>query len=222
MPDRGNFIPRTEKIVQKRALCAVLRACRHAGGQANGALCKAESAVCAAAEQSDEHVRARAATPLSVRKIGHGDGRSALGNGALGQGGNAHPGGGIVDVQRERTVGEDGIEKVFEHEIVYAAVPRLQLLWGDVFPAVGQKIGVERLEKRYEAVIKEVFAVEDLIAENLAYLSETEQTIIIERYMSGKSWRKIQAELHYEERQPYRIAGSALKKLSAKIKDDSK
>ena len=81
---------------------------------------------------------------------------------------------------------------------------------------------IERLEKRYEAVIEEVFAVEDLITENLAYLSETEQTIIIERYMSGKSWRKIQAELHYEERQPYRIAGSALKKLSAKIKDDSK
>lgn len=81
---------------------------------------------------------------------------------------------------------------------------------------------IERLEKRYEAVIEEVFAVEDLIAENLVYLSETEQTIIIERYMSGKSWRKIQAELHYEERQPYRIAGSALKKLSSRIKDDSK
>lgn len=81
---------------------------------------------------------------------------------------------------------------------------------------------IERLEKRYEAVIAEVFEIEDFISENLVFLSPIEQTIIIERYMSGKSWRKIQAELHYEERQPYRIATNALQKLSAAINDGSK
>lgn len=73
---------------------------------------------------------------------------------------------------------------------------------------------IERLEKRYEAVISEVFQIEDFISENLVFLSPIEQTIIIERYMSGKSWRKIQAELHYEERQPYKIAERAIKKMA--------
>ena len=81
---------------------------------------------------------------------------------------------------------------------------------------------IERLEKRYEAVISEVFQIEDFISENLVFLSPIEQTIIIERYMSGKSWRKIQAELHYEERQPYRIADKALQKLSNVINNGSK
>ena len=81
---------------------------------------------------------------------------------------------------------------------------------------------IERLEKRYEAVIAEVFEIEDFISENLVSLSPIEQTIIIERYMSGKSWRKIQAECHYEERQPYRIAERALQKLSSAINHGSK
>ena len=81
---------------------------------------------------------------------------------------------------------------------------------------------IDRLEKRYEKVLQEVFETEDFISENLVFLSPIEQTIIIERYMSGKSWRKIQAELHYEERQPYRIAEKALEKLSFSINHDSK
>lgn len=76
---------------------------------------------------------------------------------------------------------------------------------------------IERLEKRYEAVIAEVFEIEDFISENLVFLSPIEQTIIIERYMSGKSWRKIQAELHYEERQPYNIEKCALQKLAKRL-----
>lgn len=81
---------------------------------------------------------------------------------------------------------------------------------------------IERLEKRYESLLSEVFAAEDYISEHLPNLSAIEQTIIIERYIHGKSWRKIQEEHHYEERQPYRIAERATKKLAAKLKEDSK
>ena len=81
---------------------------------------------------------------------------------------------------------------------------------------------IERLEKRYEALLSEVFEAEDYISEHLPQLSAIEQTIIIERYIHGKSWRKIQEEHHYEERQPYRIAERATKKLAAKLKEDSK
>ena len=40
--------------------------------------------------------------------------------------------------------------------------------------------------------------------------------------MLGKPWKRIQQDYNYAERQPYRIEGSAIKKLSAKMKDDSK
>ena len=81
---------------------------------------------------------------------------------------------------------------------------------------------IERLEKRYESLLSEVFEAEDYISVHMSELSAIEQTIIIERYIHGKSWRKIQEEHHYEERQPYRIAERATKKLAAKLKEDSK
>lgn len=74
---------------------------------------------------------------------------------------------------------------------------------------------IERLEKRYEALLSEVFAAEDYISEHLPKLSAIEQAIIIDRYMHGKSWRKIQQEYHYVDRQLYRIANSAIKKISS-------
>ena len=74
---------------------------------------------------------------------------------------------------------------------------------------------IERLEKRYESLLSEVFAAEDYISEHLPNLSAIEQAIIIDRYMHGKSWRKIQQEYHYVDRQLYRIANSAIKKISS-------
>ena len=73
---------------------------------------------------------------------------------------------------------------------------------------------MERLEKRYETLMAEVFEAEDYISEHLSDLTEIEQAIIIDRYMTGKSWRKIQQEHHYSEANPYRIAQNAIKKLA--------
>ena len=81
---------------------------------------------------------------------------------------------------------------------------------------------LERLEKRYETLMTEVFAAEDYIAEHLPVLSEIEQAIIIDRYMGNKSWRRIQQEYHYEDRQPYRIAERAIQKLAGTWEEDSK
>lgn len=80
----------------------------------------------------------------------------------------------------------------------------------------------ERLERRYKALMAEAFSTEDYISEHLSALSETEQSIIIDRYMMNKSWRYIQQEHHYGEAHPYRIAERAIKKLAADWKDDSK
>lgn len=81
---------------------------------------------------------------------------------------------------------------------------------------------LERLERRYEALMAEVFSAEDYIAEHLPALSEIEQAIIIDRYMGNKSWRRIQQEHHYGEAHPYRIAERAIKKLASEWKEDSK
>ena len=74
---------------------------------------------------------------------------------------------------------------------------------------------IEQLETKYEQVMAEAFELEDMISACMGGLTEIEQTILIDRYMSGKSWRKIQQEHHYEERQPYRHAESGIKKLAA-------
>lgn len=81
---------------------------------------------------------------------------------------------------------------------------------------------LERLEKRYETLMTEVFSAEDYISEHMSALSEIEQAIIIDRYMGNKSWRRIQQEYHYEDRQPYRIAERAIQKLAGTWEEDSK
>ena len=81
---------------------------------------------------------------------------------------------------------------------------------------------MERLCADRKQVLEDVFALEDFVAEHIKDLSSLEQSMLIDRYMNGKSWRKIQEEYGYEEAQPYRIVGTAIKKICLKTKDDSK
>ena len=86
---------------------------------------------------------------------------------------------------------------------------------GNFIPLVERYIlSIEKLESVYDNLLTEIFETEDFISDNLQYLTPIEQTIIVERYMSGKSWRKIQQEMNYADRQPYDISKKALLKLS--------
>lgn len=76
---------------------------------------------------------------------------------------------------------------------------------------------MERLEHRYESLMAEVFAAEDYIAEHMSELTEIEQAIIIERYIHGKSWRRIERELNYSERRVFDYHKSAVVKLSKRL-----
>lgn len=76
---------------------------------------------------------------------------------------------------------------------------------------------MERLERRYESLMAEVFAAEDYIAEHMSELTEIEQAIIIERYMHGKSWRRIEREVNYSERRVFDYHKSAVVKLSKRL-----
>ena len=76
---------------------------------------------------------------------------------------------------------------------------------------------ITKLEARYEKVMAEAFAIEDTIAEAVYYLDETEQAMIIDRYINGYSWRKIERLHNYSEAQPYRIHNEALEKMASNI-----
>lgn len=73
---------------------------------------------------------------------------------------------------------------------------------------------ISRLEKRYETIMEQAFAIEDAIAEAVQYLNELEQAIIIDRYVNGYSWRKIERLHNYCERQVYYIHNEALEDLA--------
>ncbi len=81
---------------------------------------------------------------------------------------------------------------------------------------------MERLCADRNRVMAELFELEDLLSDHMKDLESIEQNMLIDRYMNGKSWRKIQEEYGYEEAQPYRIVGGAIKKICRKAKDDSK
>lgn len=73
---------------------------------------------------------------------------------------------------------------------------------------------ISRLEKRYETIMEQAFAIEDAIAEAVQYLNEVEQAIIIDRYVNGYSWRKIERLHNYCERQSIRVHNEALEQMA--------
>lgn len=73
---------------------------------------------------------------------------------------------------------------------------------------------LERLEERFNAVFDTICKAEDMITDNLKSLTPTEQTIIIERYMHGKSWKALQKEYKYSSDGVFKINSRALKKIS--------
>lgn len=76
---------------------------------------------------------------------------------------------------------------------------------------------ITKLEARYEKVMAEAFAIEDTIAEAVYYLDEVEQAMIIDRYINGYSWRKIERLHNYCERQVYNLHNDALEKMASDI-----
>lgn len=86
---------------------------------------------------------------------------------------------------------------------------------GDITPVQQRFIErIERLEEQFSAAFEMVCQGEDMIADNMRNLTPTEQTIVIERYMHGKSWRRIEKEYNYTHDGCMSIHRRALKKIS--------
>ena len=73
---------------------------------------------------------------------------------------------------------------------------------------------IVQLEKRADDVQTKLFAIEDMIADNMDNLSPIEQAMVIDRYMNGWSWEKICKKYHYEARQPHNILNAAIQKMA--------
>lgn len=82
-------------------------------------------------------------------------------------------------------------------------------------------IRLDELNRRYESVMNEVFELEDELSSSLDRLTPLEQSMLIDRYINGWSWRRIMDNYGYEEAQSYRLHNKALNNF-AKLKDDSK
>ena len=71
---------------------------------------------------------------------------------------------------------------------------------------------LDELERRIDAYVDELVARKQEAFERIRRLPElAEQDVLIARYIQLKSWRQIAQEMHYEERQVYRLHGNALK-----------
>lgn len=73
----------------------------------------------------------------------------------------------------------------------------------------------------HNSVEEEVNFLENFLAERMQELTPLEQSMITDRYINGKSWRVIQGEYSYEQRQPFRIVNGALKKISDSAQHDT-
>ena len=76
---------------------------------------------------------------------------------------------------------------------------------------------LEDYRSRISNVMEEIFEIEDKIAIGIAELNDTEQAMIIDRYIHNWSWRKICKEYNYayddKHNSAYNIVNKALKKL---------
>lgn len=76
---------------------------------------------------------------------------------------------------------------------------------------------IDRLTDKYDKVMEEAFTLEDELANSLGTLNETEQSMLIDRYVNGWSWDKIARVYGYCDRQCRRIKNNGIEKLAKKI-----
>lgn len=80
---------------------------------------------------------------------------------------------------------------------------------------------MERLQNAYDGLLEDVYRIENSVLSHMKDLTETEQGILIDRYILGKTWENIQQEYHYAQRQPFRIEKRAIQKITKKTEDDT-
>lgn len=76
---------------------------------------------------------------------------------------------------------------------------------------------IAEMREKFECAIEECFVIEDRLAAVINTMSEDEQYIIIECYMSGKSIWKVSEEMGYCDRTVKRKKRQAIEKIAQKL-----
>lgn len=77
-------------------------------------------------------------------------------------------------------------------------------------------VHIEKLQKDFDRVFSEMCAAEDMLSDGLSALSPVEQSIVVDRYMNGKSWRQIEREYGYTHDGAMSMHRRAVKKIMKK------
>lgn len=81
---------------------------------------------------------------------------------------------------------------------------------------------MEELEELISNAIDEAIELENEFLKDIADLDALSQNLLMERYMTGKSLKRIFREFNYSESHIYRLYDNAIEKISRNHKDESK
>lgn len=81
---------------------------------------------------------------------------------------------------------------------------------------------MEELEELISNAIDEAIELENEFLKDIANLDALSQNLLMERYMTGKSLKRIFREFNYSESHIYRLYDNAIEKISQNRKDESK
>ncbi len=83
-------------------------------------------------------------------------------------------------------------------------------------------IKIEELKELISQKIDQAIEVEDKFLKDISELDVLSQNLLMERYMTGKSLKKIIREYNYSDRHIFRLYDVAFEKISENHKDGSK
>lgn len=94
---------------------------------------------------------------------------------------------------------------------------------GESVPYAERRIlKIEELENQISDAIDKALELEDRFLKDIAQLDALSQNLLMERYMTGKSLKRIIREFNYSESQIFRFYNKAFEKIYLNRKDDSK
>jgi len=78
-------------------------------------------------------------------------------------------------------------------------------------------IRIETLQEKLEVEIDRAIEEEDAFLKSISSLDSLSQNLLMERYLQGKSLRKIVREFNYDKRHLYRLYNKSFERLSEKL-----
>lgn len=83
-------------------------------------------------------------------------------------------------------------------------------------------VKIEELKDKISSIIDEAMLKEDALLQHIDSLDATSKTLLVERYLTGKSLKRIIRESNYSRAQTFRLYNFSFEKIAEKQKDETK